>query len=77
MTKQAAMTKLRSISRPRRAAFALEPRMLFDEAAAVAVDQFQPEVLAEHDVADVPASGFAATEAGPGGQHRRMPRGVL
>ena len=43
MTKQAAMTKLRSISKPRRTAFALEPRMLFDGAAAVvAADQFAP-----------------------------------
>lgn len=62
MTKQAAMTKLRSISRPRRTAFALEPRMLFDGAAAVAVDQFQPEAPAEHDVADATASGVAAPE---------------
>jgi len=62
MTKQAAMTKLRSISRPRRTAFALEPRMLFDGAAAVAVDQFQPEAPAEHDVADAAASGVAAPE---------------
>lgn len=63
MTKQAAMTKLRSISRPRRTAFALEPRMLFDGAAAVAVDQFQPEAPAEHDVADATASSFATPEA--------------
>ena len=62
MTKQAAMTKLRSISRPRRTAFALEPRMLFDGAAAVAVDQFQPEAPAEHDVADATASGVTAPE---------------
>lgn len=46
------MTKLRSQLPPRRTALALEPRMLFDGAAAVAVDQHVPETTAPAPVAE-------------------------